>query len=189
VTPTIVRDFVPAIAEDRDFVHDNDMEVMTRDGHVLTSGRVSDAVLQQLRAGKLGLRQKPGPGNALGLVKIVFPNSYNIYLHDTQDDVDMFSEQQRTSSHGCVHMQEPAVLAAWLLRDKPEWTLERVNRAMHEGRDNVTVVLTKPVPILILYGTAVVVGDNNTEVHFFRDVYGHDAALEKALAKGYPYPD
>ena len=98
----------------------------------------------------------------------------------------MFSQEHRALSHGCIHLQEPAELAAWLLKDKPEWNPERVERAMHEGRDNFTVNLTKPVPILIVYGTAVV--EENGEVRFYRDIYGHDAALESALAKGYPYP-
>jgi murein L,D-transpeptidase YcbB/YkuD len=99
----------------------------------------------------------------------------------------MFDSDQRALSHGCVHLQEPAVLAAWLLRDNPGWTLERVEHAMHEGRDNTTVNLVKPVPVVIFYLTAVVreAGD----VYFYRDIYGHDAALEKALSKGYPYPN
>jgi murein L,D-transpeptidase YcbB/YkuD len=73
-----------------------------------------------------------------------------------------------------------------VLRDKPEWTLERVQQAMHNGPDNARVNLTKPIPVLILYGTAVVEDDG--EVFFYHDIYGHDATLEKALAKGYPYP-
>jgi L,D-transpeptidase YcbB len=83
-------------------------------------------------------------------------------------------------------VEKPAELAAWVLRDKPEWTLERVRAAMETGKDNVQVNLTNPVPVLILYGTAVVEEDN--EVYFFDDIYGHDTALEKVLAQGYPYP-
>jgi murein L,D-transpeptidase YcbB/YkuD len=187
VPPRILRnEVIPDIAEDRSYIVDNDMEVTTPAGQVVASGPISDSVLQQLRAGKLTVRQKPGPENALGLVKIIFPNEHHVYLHDTPESVDMFSEQHRALSHGCIHLQEPAELAAWLLKDKPEWNLERVEHAMHEGRDNLTVNLTKPVPILIVYGTAIV--EENGEVHFYRDIYGHDEALETALAKGYPYP-
>jgi len=187
VPPRILRnEVIPDTAEDRSYIVDNDMEVTTPDGQVVASGPISDSVLQQLRAGKLTVRQKPGPENALGLVKIIFPNEHHVYLHDTPESVDMFSQEHRALSHGCIHLQEPAELAAWLLKDKPEWNPERVERAMHEGRDNFTVNLTKPVPILIVYGTAVV--EENGEVRFYRDIYGHDAALESALAKGYPYP-
>jgi murein L,D-transpeptidase YcbB/YkuD len=132
------------------------------------------------------VRQKPGPDNALGLLKIIFPNEHHVYLHDTPEGGDWFSDEQRALSQGCIHLEHPAELAAWLLRDKPDWSLQRVQHAMHEGKDNFTVPLPRPVPILIVYGTAV--AEPNGEIHFYRDIYGHDAALEKALAKGYPYP-
>ena len=133
---------------------------------------------------KLAVRQKPGPGNALGLIKLIFPNEYNVYLHSTPSQ-QLFSQSRRDFSHGCIRVEKPEELAAWALRDKPEWTLERIRKAMQEGPDNVQVNLTKPIPVLILYGTAVT--DESGAVHFYDDIYGHDAALRKALAKGYPY--
>lgn len=187
VPPRILREeVIPDIVENRDYVQDTDMEVTTLAGQVVTSGTISDAVLKQLRAGTLTVRQKPGPDNALGLVKFIFPNEHQVYLHDTPQSVDMFNTNLRAFSHGCIHVQHPAELAQWLLRDKNEWMLDRVEHAMHEGRDNFTVNLTVPIPILIVYATAVVQQD--AEVFFFRDIYGHDAVLEEALAKGYPYP-
>ena len=185
VPPWIQRnEIVPAIVEDRDYIKDNLFEVVTPSGKLVTSGRISDAVLQQIRAGKLLVREKPNPENALGLLKIIFPNKHNVYLHDTPNGVDMFSGE-RARSHGCIHLQEPAKMAAWLLRDQG-WDLKAAEQAMHSGRDNVTVNLKNPVPIFIIYGTAVVKEDGT--VHFYRDIYGHDATLQKALAKGYPYP-
>lgn len=187
VPPKILRnEVIPDVEEDRSYIKDSDMEVTTLDGKVVAAGVISDSVLQQLRAGKLTVRQKPGPDNALGLLKIIFPNEHHVYLHDTPESGDMFSDEQRALSHGCIHLEHPAELAAWLLRDKPDWNLERAQHAMHEGKDNVTVTLNKQVPILIVYGTAV--AESNGEIHFYRDIYGHDAALEKGLAKGYPYP-
>ena len=187
VPPRILRDeIIPDIEEDRSYIRDSNMEVLTRDGKLVTSGVIGDSVLKQLRAGTLTVRMKPSPENALGLLKIIFPNEHHVYLHDTPVSVDMFSTEERTLSHGCIHLQEPPELAHWLLRDQPGWTLERVEHAMYNGPDNVTVNLTAPVPILIVYGTAV--AEENGEIHFYRDVYGHDASLEKALAKGYPYP-
>jgi murein L,D-transpeptidase YcbB/YkuD len=146
---------------------------------------VTPAMLQQVRSGKLTVRQPPGPDNAMGLVKFIFPNEYHVYIHDTPVSVHMFSDTERMFSHGCIHVQEPAKLAAWLLRNTPGWDLERVQHAMHKGRDNVRVNLASPVPVLIVYDTAVV--EENGEVHFFQDIYGHDAELKEELAKGYAH--
>jgi murein L,D-transpeptidase YcbB/YkuD len=186
VPPSIQRsEIVPAIRKDRDYIAKKGYEVVTPQGGVVTSGTISDDILQQLSAGKLQVRQKPGPSNALGLVKLMFPNEYNVYLHSTPSQ-QLFSQTRRDFSHGCIRVEKPAELAAWVLRDKPEWSLDRVRAAMQTGKDNVQVNLTKPVPVLILYGTAVV--DEQNQVHFFDDIYGYDGSLEKLLALGYPYP-
>ena len=186
VPPSILRsEIVPAIRKDRDYIAKKNYEVITPQGSVVTSGTISDDILQQLSAGKLMVRQKPGPTNALGLVKLMFPNEYNVYLHSTPSQ-QLFSQSRRDFSHGCIRVEKPAELAAWVLRDKPEWSLEQVRAAMQTGKDNVQVNLTNPVPVLIIYGTAVV--DQQNEVHFFDDIYGYDADLEKVLARGYPYP-
>jgi len=92
----------------------------------------------------------------------------------------LFSRARRDFSHGCIRVEDPVTLAAWVLRDKPEWTRDRIKAAMN-GDNTVVVDLDKPIPVLILYGTAVVLEDG--EVRFFDDIYGHDAALEQALAK------
>jgi murein L,D-transpeptidase YcbB/YkuD len=186
VPPSIQRsEIVPAIRKDRDYVAKKGYEVVTPQGSVVTSGTISDDILQQLSAGKLLVRQKPGPSNALGLVKLMFPNEYNVYLHSTPSQ-QLFSQTRRDFSHGCIRVEKPAELAAWVLRDKPEWSLEKVRAAMQTGKDNVQINLTRPVPVLILYGTAVV--DEQNQVHFFDDIYGYDGSLEKVLAQGYPYP-
>jgi murein L,D-transpeptidase YcbB/YkuD len=186
VPPSIQRsESVPAIQKDRDYIVKKGFEVTTPDGQLVTSGAVSDEVLAQLRSGKLEVRQKPGSTNALGLVKLMFPNEYNVYLHSTPSP-PLFSQNRRDFSHGCIRVEKPAELAAWVLRDKPEWTLERVKAAMTSGKDHQQVNLTKPIPVLILYGTAVV--DPDGTVRFFEDIYGYDDELKQALAKGYPYP-
>jgi murein L,D-transpeptidase YcbB/YkuD len=188
VPPSIQRsEIVSAINRDRDYIAKKNYEVTTQAGQVVTSGTIDDEVLQQLRAGKLAVRQKPGPTNALGLVKLIFPNQYNVYLHSTPSQ-QLFSQTRRDFSHGCIRVEKPDELAAWVLQDKPEWTLEKVRFAMQKGPDNVQVNLPKPIPVLILYGTAVAVAEEDGSIHFFDDLYGHDADLEKALAKGYPYP-
>jgi murein L,D-transpeptidase YcbB/YkuD len=186
VPPSILRgEIVPAVERDRNYIAAKRYEVTTHDGRVVTDGEVSDDVLSALKAGKLAVRQKPGPANALGLVKLMFPNEHNVYLHSTPAPA-LFAKSRRDFSHGCIRVERPADLAAWALRDNPDWTLERVEAAMESGPDNVTVKLVRPIPVFILYGTAVAY--ENGEVHFSDDIYGHDATLAAALAKGYPYP-
>jgi murein L,D-transpeptidase YcbB/YkuD len=186
VPPSILRsEIIPAIQRDRGYIARKNFEVATYDGKVVTSGAVSDEVLAQLKSGKLMVRQKSGPANALGLVKLMFPNEYNVYLHSTPSP-ELFSRSRRDFSHGCIRVEKPAELAAWALRNNSGWTLDRVQQAMQSGKDDATVSLTKKIPVLIVYGTALAY--ENGEVHFTDDIYGHDARLAAALAKGYPYP-
>jgi murein L,D-transpeptidase YcbB/YkuD len=187
VTPRILRDeIIPEVAKDRGYIRDNKMEVITQDGRVITSGLITDDILNQMRAGSLTVRQRPGPNNAVGLVKFVFPNDHRVFLHDTPQGAEMFTSEERAGSHGCIHLEHPAELAQWLLRNQPGWTMQRIQHAMKDGRDNVTVKLTHPVTIGIAYETAIAYP--NGDVHFYSDIYGHDAFLEKALAAGYSSP-
>ncbi|MGC2400162.1 MAG: L,D-transpeptidase family protein [Acidobacteriaceae bacterium] len=186
VPPSIVRgETIPSIVKDRGYIGKKGFEVTDNSGKVITSGTVSDDVLAQLRAGKLMVRQKPGPTNALGLIKFIFPNANNVYLHSTPAP-QLFSQDRRDFSHGCVRVEKPAELAAFLLRNQPPWTLAKVQAAMQSGPDNQQVNLVNPVPVLIVYQTAVVAPDDS--VHFFEDIYGHDNTLNAVLAKGPPYP-
>lgn len=186
VAPGIERnEIIPRIAKDRDYPGKERMEVVTANGTVVTDGHVSDQVLSDLKADKLHVRQKPGPKNSLGLVKLIFPNDDDVYLHGT-DEPELFSDTVRDFSHGCIRVQQPADLAAWALRNNPGWNLERVKATMNGTEENVQVNLVTTIPVLIVYGTAAV--NEAEEVFFFDDIYGYDADLEKALAKGYPYP-
>ena len=186
VPPSITRgEIVSAIMKNRGYLASKNMEVTDSSGKVITAGAVSDEVLTQLRAGKLMVRQRPGKDNALGLVKFIFPNDNNVYLHSTRAQ-ELFSRTRRDFSHGCVRVEKPAELAAWILRDQPPWTLEKVQQAMQSGPDNQQVNLKTPVPVLIFYITAIVQEDGS--VHFFDDIYGHDKSLNAVLAKGPPYP-
>jgi len=186
VTPTIQRaEIVPHVERDRNYIAAKNFEVVTGDGKVVTDGPISDLVLAQLKSGHLRVRQKPGPTNSLGLVKLIFPNEDNVYLHGTEAP-QLFDNEQRDLSHGCIRVEKPADLAAWALRNNPGWNLERVQAMMNGTQDNVTVNLEKPIPVLILYGTVAV--DEKNNVFFFDDVYGYDKQLDEALKKGYLYP-
>jgi murein L,D-transpeptidase YcbB/YkuD len=177
-------EMVPHILRDPEYLAKNNLEVVDNRQNVVADGAVSSDVLSQLRAGKLFVRQKPGPKNALGLVKFLFPNSYNVYMHDTPAP-ELFARSRRDFSHGCIRLERPADLAAWVLRDNPGWTPERIHAAMN-GSQSQQVNLAQPIPVLIVYATVIVLEDGL--VHFYDDIYGHDSALEKVLAKGYPYP-
>jgi L,D-transpeptidase YcbB len=178
-------EFLPKIERDPDYLEKKGFAVVDNRQEVVASGAVSSDVLQQLRSGKLFIRQNPGPKNSLGLVKFIFPNSYNIYMHDTPEQ-EFFARTRRDFSHGCIRLERPADLAVWVLRDNPgDWNLERVRAAMN-GSTTQQINLTHPIPILIVYGTVIVTEDGT--VHFYDDIYGHDAELEKVLDKGYPYP-
>ena len=177
-------EFLPRVAGDPEYLAKKGFEVVSGNQDVVTSGAVTKDMLAQLRAGKLYIRQTPGPKNSLGLVKFIFPNSSNVYMHDTPAQ-EFFARSRRDFSHGCIRLEKPADLAVWVLKRNPGWGLDDVRAAMN-GTPNRQVNLTGPIPVLIVYGTVVVTEDGI--VHFYDDIYGHDAALEKALAKGYPYP-
>jgi murein L,D-transpeptidase YcbB/YkuD len=146
---------------------------------------VSPSAAEVERGGVI-VREKPGPKNSLGLVKFMFPNEYDIYLHSTPQP-ELFSRSRRDFSHGCVRVQKPDELAVWVLKNTPgDWDLEKVQEAMNSGQDNHTVSLKQAIPIVIFYATANVDADGN--VHFFDDIYGYDKDMETVLSKGRPYP-
>ena len=114
----------------------------------------------------------------------MFPNEFNVYLHSTPSQA-AFAREERALSHGCVRVEKPIELAEFVLKDDPSWTRETIEAAMNAGEPR-TVNLKKPIWVFILYGTAV--ADEAGVMHFYRDIYGHDARLDAALKKGYPYP-
>ena len=164
---------------------------LKRESMVLVSGESEDAPVLPAtpeniaRIGKdVRIRQLPGPLNALGLVKFLLPNAHDVYLHDTAAK-GLFARARRDLSHGCIRLSDPAALAAHVLRDQPEWTVERIRAAMN-GTDNNRVNLTEPVPVCIVYSTAS--ARENGEVYFYSDVYSLDKELDRLRTLGYPYP-
>ena len=119
------------------------------------------------------IRQRPGPGNALGKVKFIFPNSFNMYFHDTPAK-SLFGQDKRAFSHGCVRLSEPQKMAEWLLRDDPAWPRERIVKAMNQTHET-SVKLKQPIPVFIIYYTAWV--DSDGRLNFRDDVYEHDKEL------------
>jgi L,D-transpeptidase YcbB len=138
--------------------------------------------IERIGAG-VRVRQTPGPHNALGLVKFIMPNDFQIYLHDTPSKA-LFERTRRDASHGCIRLGDPLALAKFLLRDQPDWTDARIRTAMNAG-EPTPVRFRAPVPIVLTYATALAQLDG--EVYFFPDIYGHDKTLDQLLRKGYPY--
>jgi len=185
VTPSIQRnEIVPHIQKDPTYIAKHNFEVVTAQGEVVTDNQVSPEVLEGIKSLHLMVRQKPGDTNSLGLVKIIFPNPDNVYLHGT-DAPELFTQDVRDFSHGCIRVQKPEDLVAWVLRNNPGWDLERVKATMNGDKNNLQVNLTTRIPVLIVYGTATVNEEN--QIRFFDDIYGYDADLDKALVAGYPY--
>jgi L,D-transpeptidase YcbB len=171
-------EMIPKLKKDSSYLSKNSLELLDKDEKVVNEDPASVETLAQLRAGKLRIRQTPGPENSLGLVKFEFPNQYSIYMHSTPAK-ELFSRTRRDFSHGCIRLEDPPKMADWVLQGMPEWTDEHI-RAVMNGDETVQVRLKDPIPVLIFYSTAVVL--EGEEPHFFEDIYGLDADLEKGLA-------
>lgn len=182
----LLTEIIPMIIANPKAMSDYRLEVVSPGGEVVTRSHLTAEVLRELRAGRVRIRQLPGPYNAMGLVKFVFPNRYSVYLHDVPEREFRFVLGERIASHGCIHVEKPAELAAWMLRGQPGWTLPRVLQAMHDGQNSRRVDLAHPLPVRIVYATATAAEDG--EICFYPDIYGYDAELSQALAGGYPYP-
>jgi L,D-transpeptidase YcbB len=158
ITPDIqAKEIGPKVAADPSYLAANDMEYY-KDG------------------GQTRIRQRPGPKNSLGYVKFLFPNDFNIYLHDTPNH-ELFDKDVRAFSHGCIRVEKPAELAQWVLG----WDAGRVDQAMREGKDNQSVRLPKKIPVYIIYATTYV---KDGKLYFGNDLYHRDDQLVKAVATG-----
>ena len=127
------------------------------------------------------IRQRPGPDNSLGKVKFLFPNSYDIYLHDTNAK-NLFNLKNRALSHGCIRLEDAEKMANYLLRGDSEWTPEKINEAMNSKKEKF-VKVKQPVPVIITYFTAWV--DEKGAINFREDVYGHDKRTAEKLFLNY----
>lgn len=175
VPPDIAaNETVPEVLKDPAFLDRTNMEVVDKAGNV-----VDPSSIDLNNPAEYRFRQRPGGANSLGLVKFMFPNQYNVYLHDTPAD-SLFARASRSLSHGCVRVEGPRQLAQYLLRDQPEWTPEKIDDAMQAGEER-TVKLTRPVPVYLGYWTARVSADGLAQ--FRKDIYGIDVRQSARLAE------
>lgn len=184
VPPSILRsDILPALSRDPDYLARQDMEIVDGAGDEATPVPMTAENVGQLARGALRLRQRRGPKNSLGLVKFVFPNDENVYMHATPAGY-LFGRPRRDFSHGCIRVEDPVGLAEWALAGEPGWTRDRIVAAM-DADSSTRVELRRPIQVILFYVTAVVMPEDGT-VHFADDIYGHDTVLERALARRRP---
>ena len=175
------KEIVPEIKMHPTYIARRHFQIFDSQGAIKTTA-IDNNVLQKLHTGDWQLRQEPGSANELGLVKFVFPRQNGVYMHGTLD-VDLFERFRRDFSHGCIRLQNPTALSAWVLHGDPQWDANAIDRAMN-GNVTLNVNPPQPVTVVTFYGTAMV--DDDGEVHFSEDIYGYDAMLEKALANRRP---
>jgi murein L,D-transpeptidase YcbB/YkuD len=183
LTPSIAsNETLPKLKKDSHYLKKHNMRIFKGWGPnapELDATKIDWSKVSKKDMNRYRVRQDPGPDNALGTLKLVFPNKYNVYLHDTPAH-GLFKKEQRAFSHGCIRMDRPAEMAAWVLGGEEKgWNLARVNEII-ASRKRQVAVLDQPVPVYILYRTAFVNPEDST-LYFYEDVYGRDNLLAKAL--------
>jgi len=185
-TPRITaHEIVPRASRDPLWLEEEGFEIVASGEEDAEPLPPTSANLDAVAAGRLMVRQRPGPRNALGPVKFLFPNRAHVYMHGTPGK-RLFARTRRDFSHGCIRVEDPAGLAEWVLRAVPGWDRERIEEAMDAARPK-WVGLKEPLMVVLFYDTVQV--DSEGVVHFATDIYGHDSVLDGALAQGYPYPE
>ncbi|HRH66283.1 MAG TPA: L,D-transpeptidase family protein [Bacteroidia bacterium] len=179
VPKTIVRDeIVPEMVKNPSYLKKHKMEIITYGSPYLSVSPSSVNWNNYLQATfPYMIRQQPGATNALGRIKFLFPNNYNIYLHDTPEK-SLFARQARSFSHGCIRIEEPLKLAEYLLETDSAWSKDKIWKAMTAGKEK-HVKLKRKIPVYILYFTAWV--DEQGLLNFRKDLYGHDNKMEQVL--------
>jgi murein L,D-transpeptidase YcbB/YkuD len=183
VPQSIARaEMVPRIRRESGYFAAQDLEIVGADDDDGPGARAVEpnaANLARVAGGTLRLRQRPGPRNALGPVKFLFPNAHDVYLHSTPAR-ELFDRTRRDFSHGCVRVADPAALAAFVLDGQPGWDRAAIETAMSDrGARSRRVSVARPLQVFLLYATAV--QEDDGVLHFYPDVYGHDARLAQAL--------
>lgn len=175
------KEIVPMIAKDPDYLKKEHIKVFQSEGTRLSEVDSGSITIADLESGKLRLRMEPGKRNSLGSIKFMFPNQSSVYLHDTPSK-RLFDKSMRQFSHGCVRVERPVELAAYLLGKDISWVREAIHKALRKGEERV-VRLAAPVPVHLQYFTAWV--DDEGTMQFRKDIYHWDDGVSKAL-KGVP---
>jgi murein L,D-transpeptidase YcbB/YkuD len=173
------KEILPKLIQNTNYLATENMELVSSFGNEVPPVPFTETSIAQLKQGTLKVRQRPGLKNALGRVKFIFPNEDDVYLHDTPAN-SLFSKSRRDFSHGCVRVEDPQKLADFVLKNQEGWTRQAVEQAMKTPKTK-RVILKKPIPVLFFYTTSFF--DQNNNLVFYPDIYGHDAVLLGALKK------
>ncbi|HKQ12692.1 MAG TPA: L,D-transpeptidase family protein [Steroidobacteraceae bacterium] len=172
------REILPHLRANPSLLDRYEMEIVQGEGDDARVVSGTRDAIERLAVGKLRLRQRPGALNALGPVKFVMPNPYSVYLHATPERA-LFERSQRTFSHGCIRVSEPAALAEYVLRNAAgTWDAQAIDAAMC-GKETLRIQLLEPVRVVVFYSTAM--ATKSEGILFFDDVYGLDRKLQEAL--------
>ena len=180
------KDILPKVKKDPAFLVKENLKIFQGWGADTKEIDPASVDWQAVTATNLGFRfrQDPGPQNALGRIKFMFPNQFDVYLHDTPSR-ELFAKARRDFSSGCIRIEKPVELAEYLLRDHPDWPLEKIRQTLTDDeRVEKTVKLPEPINIHILYWT-VWVGKDDL-IHFSSDIYDRDKALDEAMQEPPP---
>jgi L,D-transpeptidase YcbB len=177
VPPTIFsNDVLPELKKGQDYLKKKNMQIVSATGAPVDYNSINWATVTN-RNFPYMIRQQPGADNALGNIKFMFPNEYNVYIHDTPSR-DLFDKDNRAFSSGCIRIARPMDLALYLLSDQEDWNEQRINNVISSRRET-TVRFKQGIPVYITYFTAWSSGPN--KFHFRTDLYNRDTDLIKAL--------
>ncbi|MCF7971253.1 MAG: L,D-transpeptidase family protein [Methylococcaceae bacterium] len=174
----LTEEILPSLERDPTYLDRHDLEIVQNFSHEAKALPNTPENINRLYTKQLHLRQRPGRKNALGHIKFIFPNSYNVYLHDTPG-TSLFNRTKRDFSHGCIRVENPSALALFALRHNTGWTEKKISEAMYSDAPSI-INLEQKIPVLIFYTTALA---TKSGVSFYPDIYAHDDALITALAK------
>lgn len=185
VPPTILNDdVIPSVIANPEYLVEKNLKILRIDGSEVDPLSI-DWINTISTAFPYRVHQEPGPKNALGRIKFVFPNKYSVYIHDTPNH-SLFRQTDRSFSSGCIRVNNPLDLAALLMNDNPAWTPAQIKTVIDQGKEK-TVNLTTPIQVHIVYLTAWA-GDDGS-VYFRKDIYDRDQPLLIALRKSAASPD
>ena len=185
VPPTILNtDIIPSVINNPGYLAEKNLKILRIDGTEVDPSTID--WINIVTAGfPYRIHQEPGPGNALGRVKFMFPNKFSVYIHDTPNH-NLFGRTDRSLSSGCIRVNNPLALAAWLMKDSPDWTPAQIKNVIDEGKER-TVNLAKPIQVHIVYLTAW--ASDEGLAYFRKDIYNRDQPLMAALKQGPPEVD
>jgi murein L,D-transpeptidase YcbB/YkuD len=174
----LVNEILPTVRRDPGYLARENLEIVRGQADASPVLAPTAEHIAELGRGDVRVRQRPGAANALGLIKFMFPNHNNVYMHDTPAPY-LFQRSRRDFSHGCIRVEDPVALAEWAMGTDSSWTADAIRTAMN-GAPNRRVDLAEPIQVVIFYTTAVILPEDD-RVHFTEDIYKQDVRLDQAL--------